>query len=441
VRLRRRCVMRCCVVIVESGISVAELQIHVIGLGVTEKAELSDTALQALAGCELVLGSKRQLQVVAGQLGDQRTEQLPKLAELPGYLADLVRQGVTRLAVLASGDPLYYGIGRWFSHNYPERQLHFYPAVSSIQMVCHQLGLSLQDVDVLSLHGRPLEKIRSKLRANQTLVILTDRKSSPQALAHECQAAGFDESRLHVCELLGYAHQRVTHYEVDELLHVDIEFDPLHVTVIETQGKGGVLPEFPGIPDTAYITDKEDGKGMLTKRDVRLSILSLLQPANHEVIWDVGAGCGGVSIELAYWNDSTQVIAVEHHDERFKCLQANREKFGVMSNLLTVQGRAPAALADLPAADKVFIGGSDGSLTELLAFCWERLPKRGLLVASAVTEQSKQQLLAFYQQREMLSDSHSETFQVAVSHGKPLANQLVYRPSLPVALFKFSKTK
>ncbi|MEH6358072.1 MAG: precorrin-6y C5,15-methyltransferase (decarboxylating) subunit CbiE [Pseudomonadales bacterium] len=416
-------------------------KIHIIGLGVTDTAELSKAATKALASCERVLGSARQLEVVAGQLSGQQTEQLPELKNLPVYLADLIRDGVSSLALLASGDPLYYGIGRWFSKNFSDQQLHFYPAVSSIQMACHQLGLSLQDVEVLSLHGRPLEKIRSKLKARQTLVILTDKNSSPQALARECIAAGFDESQLSVCEALGYPQQRISRYSADEMLHVNIDFDPLHVTVIETRGDGGVLPEFPGIPDASYVTDKADGRGMLTKRDVRLSILSLMQPANNEVIWDIGAGCGGVSVELAYWNETTQVVAIEHHDERLKCLNANRDKFGLMGNLTVVQGRAPEALEELPAPDKIFIGGSDGSLPELLEQCWSKLPAQGLLVASAVTEQSKQQLLAFYQQRETVRDSRNETLQVAVSHGTQLAGQLVYRPSLPVTLFKFSKRK
>lgn len=418
-----------------------ELQIHIIGLGVTDTAEFSAAALGALANCERVLGSARQLEVVAGQLSGQQTDRLPGLADFPAYLADLIRQGVSSLAVLASGDPLFYGIGRWFSQRFNRRQLHFYPAVSSIQMACHQLGLSLQDVEVLSLHGRPLEKIRSKLRARQTLVVLTDKYSQPQDLARECLAAGFDESRLSVCEALGYPQQRISHYTANEMVHVDQDFDPLHITVIETHGDGGVLPAFPGIPDTAYVTDKADGRGMLTKRDVRLSILSLLQPGNHEVIWDIGAGCGGVSIELAYWNETTRVVAIEHHDDLFRCLEANRDKFGVMGNLTLAQGRAPEALEDLPEPDKIFIGGSDGSLPELLALCWAKLPEQGVLVASAVTEQSKQQLLDFYHQHETVRDSRSETLQVAVSHGKPLAGQLVYRPSLPVTLFKFSKSK
>jgi len=417
------------------------LQIHIIGLGVTDKAELSQAASKALASCEQVLGSMRQLEVVADRLTGQQTELLPALYLLPAYLDAISQQGVSSLAVLASGDPLFYGIGRWFGNHFDSPQLHFYPAVSSIQMACHQLGLSLQDVEVVSLHGRPLEKIRSKLKARQTLVILTDKHSQPQMLARECVAAGFDESRLSICEALGYPQQRVSHYEATELVQAAIDFDPLHVTVIETCGTGGVLPEFPGIDDRSYITDREDGRGMLTKRDVRLSILSLLQPGNKDVIWDIGAGCGGVAVELAYWNESTRVFAVEHHDERFKCLEANRNKFGVVSNLTTVQGRAPEALTELPAPEKVFIGGSDGRLSELLELCWSKLPEQGLLVASAVTEQSKQQLLAFYHQRQTAADSRSETLQVAVSHGTPLAGQLVYRPSLPVTLFKFSKGK
>lgn len=412
--------------------------IHVIGLGVAEKAQLSDAAQMALTKANIVIGSERQLETVQSFL-QQQTEQpkqqiLPKLTELKPLIESCVNQ---HIAVLASGDPLYYGIGRWFKQHFEPSALSFYPAISSIQGACHALGLSLQDVDVISLHGRPVEKIRRSIKANQTLVILTDKNSHPQVLAKECQAAGFEQSTLWVCEHLGYAQENIRQFQVNELLAKrDLVFDPLHVTVIKTGGQGGVLPEFPGIPDAHYSTGAEPGKGMITKREVRLAILSLLQPANDDVIWDIGAGCGGVAVELAYWNERVAVHAIEHNGERLEHLAINRERFGVVNNLHIIEGRAPEVLANLPKANKVFIGGSDGELDTLLREAWQQLPESGLLVASAVMDKTVEQLTQFAQ---TLASQQVESLEIAVKKGTLVANELQYQPKLPIKLFKFSK--
>ncbi|WP_094708520.1 precorrin-6y C5,15-methyltransferase (decarboxylating) subunit CbiE [Hahella sp. CCB-MM4] len=427
--------------------------IHIIGLGVSEQPELSSAALSALNRAGWVIGSSRQLKIVESLLQDQQTLILPPLVELPRHLDELeqvealaqaekMAQDKTArpIVVLASGDPLYYGIGKWFKRHFPSERLRFYPAVSSIQAACHALGLALQDVEVLSLHGRPLQGIRTALKANKTLVVLTDKHSQPSILAQECIAAGFDESHLSVCESLGYSEQRIRHFTARELAVMDEAFDPLHVTVINCQGRGGFLPEFPGIQDDRFITGEEPGKGMITKREVRLNILSLLQPGNDDVIWDIGAGCGSVAIELAYWNERCRVFAIEHHPERLQHLEANRQRFGVVSNLKIQAGHAPEVLTDLPSPSKVFIGGSDGRLSELLALCWDQLPVGGILAASAVTENTRYQLIEFMEQRNLIHDAHMETLQIAVSRGGSLAGQLLYRPALPVTLFRFVKS-
>ncbi len=395
---------------------------------------LDKSALQALQQAQLVIGSERQLALLESSLlPGQKQQKLPRLPELEAII-----KPYQAVAVLASGDPLYYGIARWFYQHFPAENIKTYPAVSSIQAACHALGLSLQDVDVLSLHGRSLQKIRTRLKQNQTLLVLTDRHSTPQVLARECLAAGFEQSLIWVCENLGSDTQNITQYPVNDLQNKPMAFDPLHVSVIKTAGKGGVLPEFPGIPDHHFVTDgKQPGSGMLTKREVRLQILSLLQIANDDVVWDIGAGCGSVAVELAYWNERAQLYAVEHHAQRLKCLQANREKFGVLMNLTVVAGRAPDALADLPLANKVFIGGSDSELEKLLKRAWQQLPDGGVLVASAVTETTRQTLLAFADNH--LGDAHMESMQIAVSKGDRLAGQMLYRPKLPVTLFKWVK--
>ena len=423
-------------------------QIHIIGLGVTETEQLSSAARAALTQAQLVIGSERQIAVVQACLDQQTTAVLPKLKQLTSLIAD---SGAQHIVILASGDPLYYGIGRWFSKQFSAQQLHYYPAVSSIQAACHSIGLSLQDAKVISLHGRNVLTLRRHLAQQQYLVILTDQHSTPQALAALCQETGFTDSTLWVCERLGYQDQQVRAFSVASLApnvdtaptHSDLCFDPLHVSIIKVSGRSRYLPSFPGIQDTDFITDGEAGRGLITKREVRLAILSLLQPMPHDIAWDIGAGCGGVAVEWALWNPQGTVYAIEHHAARFACLSQNRDRFGVVDNLQIIQGRAPEALGQLPAANKIFIGGSDGELPHLLHRLWQALPAGGVIVASAVMETSRMQLIDFATQLSAPSTQDLagdvDTLQVAISKGGQLAGQLLYRPSLPVTLFKFTK--
>lgn len=418
--------------------------LHVVGLGVAERAELSAIAQQALCNSAAVIGAPRQLETVAHYIaGEIPAHELPPLQQLPELLA---RYDGEDACLLASGDPLYYGIGRWLLQRYARAELQFYPAVSSIQAACHALGLALQDVQVVSLHGRPLATLRRHLARQQTILCLTDAQSSPQALAQLCCDAGFAESRLWVCEQLGYATQNIREFAVTELAAeasdaalAQITFDPLHISVLEVRGAGAYLPAGPGIPDEDFITDAESGSGLLTKREVRLAILGLLPAKPGAVCWDIGAGCGGVAVEWALLQQRATVHAIEHHAARLHCLRQNRERFGVVDNLRVVAGRAPECLAELPEPDAVFIGGSDGELAALLALCWARLPEGGVLVASAVMESTRAVLLDFADKLDLPEDA-LETLQVAVSKGSKLAGQWVYRPKLPVALFRFVKT-
>lgn len=415
--------------------------IDVIGLGVTDQAQLSIEACLAIENATLVIGSERQLLVVDSLMKNQQQICLPPLSDL---LALIEQHALAPIVILASGDPLHYGIGRWLGKHVNSESLNFHPAVSSMQAACHLLGFSMQDVEILSLHGRPFNKIRSVLKANKPLLVLTDKNSQPAHLAQACDSAGFCESRITVLENIGYPEQRVRSFSLPQLLNpqgAKPTFELLHVVMIEPIGIGKVLPEFPGFEDTLFITDGEKGRGLITKREVRLIILSLLQAKHSDVIWDIGAGCGSVAIELAYWQKNAKIYAIEHHAERLACLDENRVKFGVVDNLKVIQGRAPAVLNQLPVANKVFIGGSDGSLPDILAEVWQKLPRNGVVVASAVTENTKFLLQDFA--NKMSADHNQaieiETLQVAISKSRTLAGQLMYKPNFPVTLYKFVK--
>ncbi|MGO3344703.1 MAG: precorrin-6y C5,15-methyltransferase (decarboxylating) subunit CbiE [Marinomonas sp.] len=428
------------------------MQIHVIGLGASASATLDSRAQAVLAELsvhDVVLGASRQHETLVDYTHHAQIQAFPKLSKLTAHFEQWQQQGVEKVVVLASGDPLYYGIGAWLVRSFggqtSSHALNFYPNVSSIQVACHRLGLSLQDVHVVSLHGRPLSNLRRYLHSNKTLVLLTDQNSQPNSIAEECLAAGFDQSEIIICEALGYPHEQVRAFLATHLLATtELLFDPLNVIVVKTGeptiGKSGFYPTSPGIPEDAFVTDKGNGRGMITKREVRLAILSYLNIQDGDIVWDIGAGCGGVSVELAYWHSRSKVIAIEHHSDRLACLSANQDRFGVTQNLSIVAGRAPDVLADLPLPDRVFIGGSDGALNDLMAKVWLCLPVGGCLMVSAVTEDSKFQVMQFSNQREQAQDADEQSVQLAVSKSDRLAGQRLYRPNLPVTLSLFTKT-
>ena len=412
-------------------------KITVIGLGICQPPLLNAKALSALGSCDCIMGSPRQLesmahaQVVANQSRTQPASLcLPKLKHIAHEI-----KGFDHVVILASGDPLLFGIGKYLQSEFGD-QVTCISGVSSLQGACELTGLSLQDAQLVSLHGRPLNHLKRHLQPHRTLLILTDQNSHPQAIAEVLVAANLGLSKIHVCERLGYEDQNQQQFIAQDLATTSTPFASLHVTVVHTLGIGHVMPNFPGIADAHFVTDGESGKGLLTKREVRLNILSLLQPAPQDIAWDIGAGCGGVAIEWALWNPQGQVYAIEHHDQRIACLEANKEAFGVSANLSVIQDKAPDCLKELPFPDKVFIGGSGGELSRIMQLAWQRLKPGGRLATSAVTEPSKAALRQFSLHVEQ---QPTDYLQVAISRHDTIAGQDLLRPALPVTLMCWHK--
>ena len=417
--------------------------IVVIGLGISQPPQLSHQAKAAIAACNCLMGSPRQLESVIEVQGNAQQQRLalPKLDQIAEHI-----KAFENVVILASGDPLLFGIGKYLQQQFGDKvgnKVICMSGVSSLQGACEITGLSLQDAILVSLHGRPLSNLNRHLQPQRNLLILTDQHSHPQAIAQALVKANLGASVVHVCERLGYQDQRYQQFTANELAKLaqaKQSFADLHVTLVQTKGRGGVMPNFPGIPDTHFETGNEAGQGLLTKREVRLAILSLLQAGPGETGWDIGAGCGGVAVEWAYWNASGQVYAIEHHPARLTCLKANQEKFGVSTNLHIVEGRAPDVLHDLPPPDKVFVGGSGGDMDAILALVWQQLKPGGRLLASAVTEQTKANLWRFGDTLKQDNGlKHSEFMQLAVSRGDQLAGQDLLRPALPITLICWDK--
>ncbi len=400
--------------------------IAVIGAGV---GELTPSAQAALARARRVIAEPRLAPLLAG---DQQRLDWPRplsaLAERLPVLAD------EPLALLASGDPLFYGVGRWLLRHLPREALLFYPGISAVAAACARLGWPWDEVETVSLHGRPLARWRARLQANRRYALLTDDASHPAAVARELAAARLEQSSIHVCEDLGGPAERVRHFGVGDLLGENAPaVHPLHVTLVETAGAGGVLPEFPGWDDGAFATAAGDGRAMISKRLLRLAALSWLAPRAGEVGWDVGAGCGALAVEWARWCPRSEIHAVECRPHRLEALEENRSRFGVMDNLHPHLGRAPEVLAGLPRPQAVFVGGGGARLPEILAACWERLAPGGRLVAVAVTEDSRAELLRFARGR------RPQWQEIAGAEGAELGGRLLMRPALPVRLLRLVK--
>ena len=430
--------------------------LDIVSMGVGDTTSLSSNALHALKAADIILGAEHHFV----SLNDGRANKNFNAKEVPyaSPFSEVKQQLLSlsgRVVVLASGDSLFFGIGQWIYTNFSDLEPTFHANVSSIQAACHLISKAWQTLTVLTAHGRPLNNIHSKLKNNTLYGLLTDKNSQPKDVALILRQAGFEDTQLWICEAIGTPKQRVTQCLVKELLVQDAkndksndlptEFHPLHVIIFETSGAGNILPEFPGISDTSFSTDGDkQGSGLLTKKEVRLNILSLLQPTAGDIGWDVGAGCGGVSVEWARWNSAGQVYAIEYHEARLPHLRENQQRFGVGNNLHIVEGRAPQALTKLPCPQKIFIGGSGGELSSILDLCWESLDTKGKLVVACVTENNKSNALSFAESLDTNPENPQatvEVVQISVSRGDSIANQLILRPLLPVLLISITKIR
>ena len=404
--------------------------VTVISLGCGERSVLPDAAMEEIRKADLVLGAKRHLKEVAHIETDAEQCRFP--SPFSALREILETNQHRRIIVLASGDALLYGIGTWLTRLVGRKHLVFYPNISSIQYCFHAIGLPWQQAEIVSVHGRPLKTLRRHIRHNHLIAVITDDQSRPGRIARELCRQGYDGSMMWVCEAMGRAEQQIQSGTAAALSRSNRSFHPLNVCIILQKRNREMtqpsLPGFPGIPDHLFATGSKPGYGMISKRETRLTILSLMQPESGEIAWDIGAGCGSVSVEWARWNHTGQIYAIEQSSARMDRIIENNERFGTIRNLTPIQGTAPECCAALPDPDSVFIGGS-GGLAAMLAYAWGRLKPGGKLVASAVTDQSQAALAAFCRDKPA-----REWITLAVE--KNLPNLLETRSLAPVTIAK-----
>jgi precorrin-6Y C5,15-methyltransferase (decarboxylating) len=318
---------------------------------------------------------------------------------------------------------LWYGIGRLLLRHVPRQEIAVLPQVSAFQLACARLGWPLEEVATLSLHGRPLDRLRRHLAPGRRLLVLTADGAAPAAIGTLLTEAGHGGSAAWVLEELAGPSERIVATNAAAL--VDQRFADLNLMALELAGPG--LPTIPGLPDELFAHD-----GQLTKAEIRAITLAALAPLDGELLWDVGAGAGSVAIEWLRAGAAMRAIAIERDPARAERVRANARSLGVPELELRI-GAAPDALADLPRADAIFLGGGVAT-PGLLDRCWSKLEKNGRLVANAVTLAGEAALLGFHAAR------GGRLLRVSLSRAEIIGGQPAWRPAMPVTQLSTRKT-
>lgn len=396
--------------------------LSVVGIGDDGLAGLGVAARALIDSAEVLIGGERHLAMVP----PDRRERLVWPSPLKALLTNIEQRRGQRVCVLASGDPMCYGIGITLVQRIPLAEMVIVPAPSAFSLACARLGWSRCEVDTLTLHGRPLETLHGYLQPGTKLLLLSHDRHTPRTVAALLRERGFGDSRLTVLEHMNGAAERInTGTARDWSNPPGADFNTLAIDCA-ADATADWYPRTPGLPDSAFQHD-----GQITKREVRAATLALLKPGPEQLLWDVGAGAGSVAIEWLRAARHARAIAIERDASRSALLLANAQALGV-PQIELIRGSAPAALAGLDAPDAVFIGG--GITAEgLLEVCWEALKPGGRLVANTVTLESESALL---QWRERLG---GELTRIAVSRAEPIGGYHAWRPLMPVTQYTVCK--
>ncbi len=359
-------------------------RIHIIGVGNDGLAGLTARARAILQEADVVFGPESVLAL----LSELKAERRPLGADLQEATAQLgALAGQKRLAVVAGGDPLFYGVARYLCDRLGKESFEVLPHVSSMQLAFARVKDTWEEAFLTNLATHPLETVLDRIRVAETVGLFTSESEGPAEVARALLARGLDYFRAYVCENLGSPNERVTQGELAEI--AGLEFDPLNVVILVRKPDRPDRPARParfrrfGNPDDFFVQSRPKS-GLITQAEVRA--LALAQMAIHPgaVVWDIGAGSGSVAIEAAGLSDPGMVYAIEQDAADYHLIIANAETFGVR-NLKAVHGTAPGVFASLPAPDAIFAGGDGREVASILEAAWRCLRPGGQLVVHVAT--------------------------------------------------------
>lgn len=366
-----------------------ENKVYIIGIGDNGSESLSKEALALIQNAEILFGGDRHLEFFESL----KCEKIAVKSNLKEVAARINSElGKKNMVVLASGDPLFYGIGKYLLTKVPKEKIEILPHVSAMQLAFSKIKESWEDAILISLHARPIDELLNALRMNEPkkIGIFTDDTNTPDAIARALVEGENNGFKAYVCENLEGADEKITYGTLEEIAVK--KFSPLNVMIL-VKKVGEYTPKEPtasqkewrfGISDLEFY-QRTPEKGLITKSEVRVISLSKMNIRKDSVVWDIGAGSGSVSIESALLAPQGKVFAIEKNADDVILIQKNIEKFKT-PNVQVVHGLAPECLSSITDhPDAVFIGGSAGNMFEILKVCAERLKPNGRVVVNVIT--------------------------------------------------------
>lgn len=406
-----------------SAMAAIEPWLAIVGIGEDGVEGLTAKARGLIEGAALVVGGKRHLQLAESLI---RGEAMAWTSPIADTIPILLARRDSPVAVLASGDPFYFGVGSKLARHVPAAEMIVVPQVSSLALAAGRLGWSQPDVETVTLCGRPLETIRPRLCDGARLLVLSAGADTPAEVAAYMTQHGFGPSRLHVLEAIGGPYERC---RTTTAAGFDLaEIGPLNLIGAEVEAKAGVrsLPCVPGRSEDWFEND-----GQITKAEIRAITLASLSPAPEETLWDIGCGSGSVSIEWLLACPLAKAVAVDRRRDRLDRAGRNAAALGV-PRLDLREGTAPEVFAALPAPNAVFLGGGAGDPAVLVG-AWNALPTGGRLAANAVTLETQAALSDAFQRH------GGRLTRIAIERLEPVGSMHGFRPAMTVLHYAATK--
>jgi precorrin-6Y C5,15-methyltransferase (decarboxylating) len=431
----------------DDGLIRTAVVLDVIGTDAGGAAALAAPAQARLRAARLVLAPQRLLSDLPLWWQDEQAAgRIPVATPCPELLAsdhpDRIMEPLRAALVagrpavlLASGDPLWFGIGRLLQQSFSAEQLRFHPAPSALQLAFARLGRPWQDASWISLHGREPEPLAATLQKRPpALAVLTDPgRGGAEAVRAILRASGLEAAyAFWLCERLGHPAERVQ--RLAPAAPIPADCDPLHLVLLIAEvsppaADPADLPLF-GLDDGLFLQHR-DRPGLMTKREIRLQLLADLQLPRRGVLWDIGAGVGSVGLEALRLRPQLQAWLLEQRGGSASLITANAQRLGVRPAAV-LEGRAPAALVDLPDPDRVLIGGGGRDRAALLAAVLKRLRPGGVVVIPLATLEALAELRPLLDQAGLrVSVSQHQAWR-----GAPLADGTRLAPLNPVVVLR-----
>ncbi|MFY9268951.1 MAG: precorrin-6y C5,15-methyltransferase (decarboxylating) subunit CbiE [Candidatus Manganitrophaceae bacterium] len=407
-------------------------KVAVIGMEGDGVNHLTSDIQRRIAAADLLMGGERHLAHFPDFSGE-RIVIGSNLKEVAERALSGLKEG-KRVVVLASGDPLFHGIGAFLIKRIGKEQVDVVPAVSAMQLAFARVKEPWQEAALVSLHAKPIENLLSVIEEKSLIGLFTDETNTPDAIARFLLERGHTDWTGSVCEHLGGAEERVRAMTLEEM--VQGKFSPLNVVILKREKT--VDPskvDLPirwegafGIPDDLFIYRRPKA-GLITKKEIRVMSLAEMGLRRDSVTWDIGAGSGSVSVELARLCPEGRVFAIEKNREDFELIERNTRRFGI-KNVTALCERAPAGLAGFSDPDAVFIGGSGGEMEEILSVCTTRIRLGGRIVANLITLENLHHFSHFFKEAPW-----EVTYTlVQVSRSKPILEMVRYEALNPITI-------